>query len=160
MRNHQKAILNQAGRQITPSILSIGYEQRKTESFLETLAEYQIQAVIDVRESAFSRRLDFRKQKLVSLLNNSGIEYFHLRNAGNPHRKLSGNLQLCLKMYHDYISSEPSLLREIADELGRISLSFPRMAILCYEKCPADCHRTILLNLLMANDFNCSLVEV
>jgi uncharacterized protein (DUF488 family) len=144
----------------TPSILSIGYEKRKTDSFFNTLKEHHIQAVVDVRQSAFSRRLDFRKYKLISLLDDSGIEYFHLRIAGNPHRKTSNDLNECLKLYYDYITDEPTLISEIATELNRISRSYPRIAMLCYEKCPSECHRTILINVLKANNFECSVFEV
>ena len=143
-----------------PTILSIGYEKRKTDSFLDTLKEYNIQAVVDVRQSAFSRHLDFRKYRLISLLDDSGIEYFHLRSAGNPHRNTSNDLNECLKLYYDYISDEPTLISEIACELKRISYSYPRIAMLCYEKCPSECHRTILINVLKANNFECSVFEV
>jgi len=153
-------VFERSSREGIPSILSIGYEKRKTDSFLQTLIEYKIQAVVDVRQSAFSRRLDFRKYKLISLLDDSGIEYFHLRSAGNPHRNTSNNLNECLKLYYDYITDEPTLIKEIASELNRISLSYPRIAMLCYEKCPTECHRTILINVLKANNFECSVFEV
>ncbi len=143
-----------------PSILSIGYEKRNTDSFLEILVEYKIQAVVDVRQSAFSRRLDFRKERLISLLEDNSIEYFHLRNAGNPHRNFTNDVKRCLQMYQDYISDEPKLITEIASELNRISRSYPRIAMLCYEKCPSECHRTILINVLKENNFECSLFEV
>ncbi len=143
-----------------PLILSIGYEKRKTDSFLDTLKENNIQAVVDVRQSAFSRRLDFRKYKLISLLDDSGIEYFHLRSAGNPHRKTSNDLNECLKLYYDYISDEPTLINEITLELNRITNPYPRIAMLCYERCPSECHRTILINVLTANNFECSVFEV
>jgi uncharacterized protein (DUF488 family) len=144
----------------TPSILSIGYEKRKTDSFLQTLIDYKIQAVVDVRQSAFSRRLDFRKNKLICLLDDCDIEYFHLRIAGNPHRNITNNINECLKLYHDYISDEPTLINEIASELNNIGRSYPRIAMLCYEKCPSECHRTILINVLKANNFECSVIEV
>lgn len=147
-------------RQKIPTILSIGYESRKTDSFIQTLIEHNIHAVVDVRESAFSRRLDFRKHRLISLLDESGIEYFHLRSAGNPHRKLSNNLSECLRLYYNYISDEPTLISEIASELNHISQSYPRIAMLCFEKCPSECHRTILINVLKANNFECSVFEV
>lgn len=143
----------------SPLILSIGYEKRKTDSFLETLAEHEIHAVVDVRQSAFSRRLDFRKNRLISLLNENGIEYFHLKSAGNPHRKLTNDLKKCLEMYYDYISDQPALVEEIATELNEISGNFPRIAMLCYEKCPTECHRTILLKTLKENSFECSVIE-
>lgn len=143
-----------------PLILSIGYEKRQTDSFLDILKEHNIQAVIDVRQSAFSRRLDFRKNRLISLLNENDIEYFHLRNAGNPHRKFTTDLKRCLEMYYDYISDAPSLIEEIASDLSHISRTYPRMAMLCYEKCPSECHRTILINVLQENNFECSVFEV
>ena len=144
----------------SPFILSIGYEKRKTELFLNTLQEYEIQAVVDVRQSAFSMRLDFRKNKLISLLDERGIEYFHLKSAGNPHRKTSKDLEECLQMYYDYISNKSSLIEEIASDLRRINRTHPRIAMLCYEKCPSECHRTILINVLKANKFECSVLEV
>jgi uncharacterized protein (DUF488 family) len=143
-----------------PFILSIGYEKRKTDSFLDTLKNHKIQAVVDVRQSAFSMRPDFRKYKLISLLKDNEIEYFHLRSAGNPHRNSTNDLKKCLELYYDYISNESSLIEEIASDLNRISRTYPRIAMLCYEKCPTECHRTILINVLKANHFRCSVFEI
>lgn len=142
-----------------PAILSIGYEKLETKAFLGTLVKHKIGAVIDVRESAFSRRLDFRKNRLVSLLDEQGIKYFHMRNAGNPHRKMIDDIELCLQLYREHLLTDATLIKDIADELIRIGSEYSRLAILCYEKCPSECHRTILIDTLMANDFDCSLLE-
>ena len=141
-------------------ILSIGYEKTETKAFLKTLSSHNIQAVVDVRESAFSRRLDFRKNKLVAILEDEGIEYVHLKIAGNPYRKASEDSRGALGMYRDYISTEPKLMEQIADEFESIGSRFSRIAVLCYEKEPDDCHRTILLNRLVSGNEDYSLIEV
>lgn len=156
-----KALSQVSVEELVPTILSIGYEKLDTATFLKTLSTHRINAVVDVRESAFSRRLDFRKNRLKDLLQSEGIAYFHLPKAGNPHRKVVKNdIEKCLRLYRDHISQSPKLVNEIAGDFRAICNEFPRIAVLCFERSADACHRSLLIDALKAIEFTCTTVEV
>ncbi|MBA3393051.1 MAG: DUF488 domain-containing protein [Deltaproteobacteria bacterium] len=51
------------------------------------LSAHRIDRVIDVRDLPLSRRRGFSKTPLATALTAHGIEYVHLRQAGNPFRR-------------------------------------------------------------------------
>ncbi|HYW06517.1 MAG TPA: DUF488 domain-containing protein, partial [Longimicrobium sp.] len=53
-------------------------------SFLDALAEAEIELLVDVRAVASSRRPGFAKTRLAANLAEAGIEYLHLRALGTP----------------------------------------------------------------------------
>ncbi|QQS40003.1 MAG: DUF488 domain-containing protein [Acidobacteriota bacterium] len=127
--------------------ISIGYERRTGPDFVESLVAHNVTALVDVRESAFSRKVDFRKNRLRQLLDEKGIEYFHVRSAGNPFRKTAVSLEECLKKYKKFVAKEANLNR-IRGDLLPVFESHVRVAFLCYERESEDCHRTPLIKSL------------
>lgn len=87
-----------------------------------------------------SRRKDFNKKALQTMLDGAGIEYLHLRPAGNPHRKERQDLERCLQLYQAYLSKNPEVLDLVAAELSDGPVAF-----LCYERQHYSCHRSVLL---------------
>lgn len=69
-------------------IVSVGYERRSVEDLVSVLIDYGVRKLLDVREAPVSRRQGFSKRSLAARLDEAGIEYRHLRIAGNPHRRL------------------------------------------------------------------------
>lgn len=69
------------------AIYTIGYEGRAIDEFIAMLAAEQIERVIDVRDLPLSRRRGFSKTPLGEALRGAGIEYVHMKSAGNPYRK-------------------------------------------------------------------------
>src|SRR5688572_1536945 len=67
-------------------LFTIGYEGRALDELLAMLSSHRIERVIDVRELPLSRRRGFSKTPLAAALRARGIDYVHVRTAGNPYR--------------------------------------------------------------------------
>jgi uncharacterized protein (DUF488 family) len=128
-------------------IFTIGYEGTSLPEFVSTLRQAGVERVIDVRALPLSRRPGFSKSPLRGALEEAGIEYVHLKALGTPaegraaaragrdadlQRIYSGQLELPEAM----VQSAQML------ELAREKPS----ALLCMEREPAHCHRTLLLD--------------
>lgn len=124
-------------------IISIGYEQRSITELIDILKDHHVERLLDVRELPLSRRKGFSKKALSSSLEEAGIEYQHLRAAGNPHRKLKGSIQQCLQLYGSHLEEHPEIIELVGAELSEAPI-----AMLCYERQHDECHRSVLLDKL------------
>ena len=127
-------------------IFTIGYESTTVGEFLSALQQAGVKRVIDVRAVPNSRRPGFSKTPLRNALAEVGIEYVHLRALGTPadgraaaragrHAELeriyAGQLELPEAL------AQGAQMVDLAQELPS--------AVLCYERDPSGCHRTLLL---------------
>ena len=127
-------------------IFTIGYESVTQAEFLAALQQGGIERVIDVRAVPNSRRPGFSKNLLRNALAEVGIDYVHLRALGTPadgraaaragrhadlERIYAGQLELPEAI------AEGALMLELAREKPS--------ALLCYEREPGGCHRSLLL---------------
>jgi uncharacterized protein (DUF488 family) len=125
------------------TIVSIGYEGRTPDGLIAVLQEQRVERVIDVRELPLSRRRGFSKTALAERLAAAGIEYRHLRVAGNPHRQHRANPAKCLALYERHLKSHPEVIDAVtAEAQGR------HVALLCVERHHDHCHRSRLLRAL------------
>jgi uncharacterized protein (DUF488 family) len=127
-------------------IFTIGYEQTTMADFLAALQGAGVERVIDVRAVPLSRRPGFSKNVLAASLREAGIEYVHLKALGTP--KLGrdaakkGDVATLERVYEGQLQlpeaqAEAAMMRALAAEKPS--------ALLCYERDPAHCHRTLLL---------------
>jgi uncharacterized protein (DUF488 family) len=126
---------------------SIGYAGKDPEMFVRLLKEACVELVVDVRALPLSRRRGFSKTALREHLEANGIEYLHLKCAGNPYRDQKNDIERCLALYSGYLDEEPDVLGEV----GR-ALEGRRAALLCVEAEHEHCHRSILADRLQAHD--------
>lgn len=124
-------------------LFTIGYEGRSLEDFLATLLAEGVTRVLDVRELPLSRRKGFSKTPLRDALSKAGIEYVHLRAAGNPYRDKKHDLDLCLRLYRGHLERSPGVI-----DLVEESAAGHRAALLCVEHDPGCCHRSIIASQL------------
>jgi uncharacterized protein (DUF488 family) len=128
-----------SGRRTT--LFTIGYEGRQLDEVLAILAANKVDRVIDIRELPLSRRRGFSKTPLGEALRGAGIEYVHLRIAGNPYRREREDMprEVLLAKYDAHVDETPEVVSEVAASArGR------RAALLCYEAAPEECHRSRL----------------
>ncbi len=133
-------------------IFTIGYEATTVPEFVAALQEAGVQRVIDVRALPLSRRPGFSKTPLRCALEEAGIEYVHLKALGTPaegraaaragrhadlERIYAGQLELPEAMV------QSAQMLELAPEKPS--------ALLCMEREPRHCHRTLLLNAVAPN---------
>jgi uncharacterized protein (DUF488 family) len=128
-------------------IFTIGYEGATQAETIATLSAAGVKLLADVRAVPLSRRPGFSKNILASSLREAGIDYIGLKALGTPpegreaarkhdHARLakvySGQLEL------------PEALAQMA-QLRDLAARHPT-ALLCFEREPSGCHRSLLVS--------------
>lgn len=133
-------------------IYTIGYEGLTVGEFLAALQASGIERVIDVRALPLSRRPGFSKSALKGALEEAGIEYIHLKALGTPAEgRAAARAGRHSDMAHIY-AGQLELPEAIAQGARMLDLVAEKpSALLCYEREPAHCHRTLLLRAIAAD---------
>ena len=128
-----------------PTIWTIGYEQTTMSAFLAALQGAGVELVADVRAIAASRRPGFSKTALAANLAQAGIGYRHFRALGTPPEGRAAARALDLAKLKRVYAGQLELPEAIAAGAELADLAHERrVALLCYEREPACCHRTLL----------------
>ena len=130
-------------------IFTIGYEGAALDDFIATLAHSGIQRVLDVRQIAQSRRTGFSKNALATVLAEAGISYTHLRQLGDPKEGREaarrGDFKAFQRIFQDHLDvPETKVALQIAADICRSESA----VLLCFERNPQHCHRTLVANRL------------
>jgi uncharacterized protein (DUF488 family) len=128
------------------TIFTIGYEAATVDAFIAALAGAGVEHVIDVRALPLSRRPGFSKTPLRGALGEAGIDYVHLRALGTP----AAGREAARKGRHAELrriyEGQLELPEAIAEGAQMVELAREKpSALLCFERDPAGCHRTLLL---------------
>lgn len=126
-----------------PLIFTVGHSTRTLEEFVSLLKQNSINAVADVRSSPFSRHMpQFNREPLSESLKANGIQYVFLGDELGARREEP-------ECYVDGVAKYELIEKTaaFADGLERIrkGASMFRVAMMCAEKDPLTCHRTILV---------------
>ena len=125
-------------------LFTIGYEQAAPPAVLKELKDAKIDLLVDTRAVAASRRPGFSKRQLAASLDDAGIAYLHLRKLGTPAEgraaARAGDTKTLWRIYDKHIKTAPA--QEALDELLALYKSGKRIALLCYCRDPATCHRS------------------
>ncbi len=128
-------------------IFTIGYEATTMTDFLEALTSAGIKRVIDVRALPLSRRPGFSKTPLKGALAEAGIDYVHLRALGTPaagrEAARKGRQAELERIYAEQLELPEAMVQ--AAQLLELAAERPS-ALLCFEREPAACHRSLLLS--------------
>jgi uncharacterized protein (DUF488 family) len=128
-------------------VFTIGYEGTTVGEFLAALQQAGVERVIDVRAVPNSRRPGFSKTPLRNALAEAGIDYVHLRALGTPaDGRAAARAGKHAEMERIY-AGQLELPEAIAQGAQMVDLAGEKpSAVLCYERDPADCHRSSLLS--------------
>lgn len=126
-------------------IFTIGHSNHSIEHFLNLLKLHNINCVVDVRSTPYSKyATQFNINQLKEILKNNGLYYIFMGNElgarwkdKNVYTK-EGYLDFEKVRETDKFNNA---IRHIED---RIDKGF-RIALMCTEKDPIDCHRAILI---------------
>lgn len=129
-------------------IFTVGYEGRTKEDFLSLLTEKKISAVLDIRHRPSSRKKDFSKTPLKNALAERGIDYVHLPEFGVPpdireQYRQEKDIGVLRRFLGKSLRQHGDLLIQILD-----SHSDGNICLLCLEKDPSCCHRSIIADYL------------
>jgi uncharacterized protein (DUF488 family) len=127
-------------------VFTIGYEGATVDEVLSALTAAGVEQVADVRAIAASRRPGFAKTSLAANLKSVGIGYRHLRALGTPKpgrdAAKKGDRATLERVYAGQLQL-PEAQAE-AEALKAMIAERPT-ALLCFERDPAMCHRTLLI---------------
>jgi uncharacterized protein (DUF488 family) len=127
-------------------IFTIGYEGATVPEFIAALRQAGVSRVIDVRALPLSRRPGFSKSPLKAALEEAGIDYVHLKALGTPSAgRTAARAGRHADMARIY-AGQLELPEAIAQSAQMLELAREKpSALLCMEREPAHCHRTLLL---------------
>ena len=127
-------------------IFTIGYEATTMAEFLAALKGAEVERVIDVRALPLSRRPGFSKSPLKAALAEAGIDYVHLKALGTPSEgrtaARAGRQADLERIYAGQLELPEAIVQ--AEQMRELAAEKPS-ALLCYERDPAGCHRSLLL---------------
>lgn len=125
------------------SIFTIGHSTHAIKAFIDLLKQHDITAICDVRSKPYSRlKPQFNREDLKRILNESGIAYVFLGNelgarSDDPSCYENGKVQ--------YGRLAQTKLFSQGIERVKEGMKKYRVALMCAEKDPLECHRTILV---------------
>ena len=132
-------------------IFTIGYEGATVPEFVAALQSAGVGRVIDVRALPLSRRPGFSKTPLRRALEEVGIDYVHLKALGTP---ADGRAAARAGRHDDLeriYANQLELPEAIAQGAQMVALAKEKpSALLCFEREPEHCHRTLLLDAVAA----------
>lgn len=133
------------------TLLTIGYEAKTQDEFLDELSAAGAQLVIDVRAVAASRRPGFSKTALAGALRERGIDYLHLRALGTPKAGREAARRGRIAEMHDIFEGQLATPEaELAMEQAFAAAGERRAALLCFERDAGGCHRRVVAERLAA----------
>lgn len=124
-------------------ILTIGHSTHPIERFVALLKEHGVTALADVRSAPFSRfNPQFNKDVLQKSMKEAGIAYIFLgkelgARSNDPSCYENGRVQYDRLARTEAFHSGIARVRKGAQEY--------RVALMCAEKEPLECHRTLLV---------------
>ena len=133
---------------IETRVLTVGHSNHPLETFVSLLQQHGVQTLADVRSTPYSRfNPHFSRKSLDAALQAHGIAYLFFGQAlgGRPEDRScyeNGRVR------YDRLA-RTSLYREGIDRVVEAAGN-ERIALMCAEKEPLDCHRTLLVGRSLA----------
>ena len=123
-------------------LYTIGHSTHDFPRFIELLKQHEIEIVADVRSRPFSRLPWFCRPSLESELKENGIRYVFLGQELGARRD-ERECYIGDRANYDRIAQTPLFQKGL--ERLKVGIGKCRIALMCAEKDPLDCHRTILV---------------
>ena len=134
------ALMNEA----CGTVFTIGHSTHALEAFIALLRRHDVTAVADVRSAPYSRfNPQFNREPFADALGSEGIRYVYL---GNSLGGRSDDPACCEdgRIRYDRVAETESFKSGLA-RVVHGAKGF-RVALMCAEREPLDCHRTLLVS--------------
>jgi uncharacterized protein (DUF488 family) len=130
------------------NLYTLGYQGVDVDSYVSKLKAAGVGIVADVRETPWSHKRGFCKNILSSELSKAGIDYVHVKSAGNPkeNRRTAPDLVECLRRYRVYLDENPTGVVDLIEVVRTAASRNRSVCLTCFEKDADDCHRSILVD--------------
>ncbi len=127
------------------TLYSIGYATKPFTKFLAQLQGYEVDVVADVRSVPYSAAFhDYHREPLQRALRQQGISYVYLGKELGPRSTNPAHYDETGQVQYDRLQRSNNFL----DGIERICTGLAKglnIALLCAEKDPAFCHRSLLI---------------
>jgi len=123
-------------------MFTVGHSTHPYCDFLSLLQRHGIEVIADVRSSPFSRFSWFNRSDLEKALKESGIRYVFLGKELGARRE-ERECYIGARADYDLISLTSAF--QSGMERLKIGVQKFRVALMCSEREPLDCHRTVLV---------------
>lgn len=147
VRDAERNRVPQEAPVMTHGIVSVGYEGRTIEDFVDELVRAGVKTVADVRLNAISRKAGFSKTRLRDALAAAGIEYRHMRSLGNAKENRSpfwdGRVEEGRRVFGEALQAPEA--ESSLDELSAL-VRDQVVAVLCFESDVEKCHRKVIID--------------
>jgi len=135
-------------------LFTIGYEGLIIKDFIRCLLRWNVNIVADVRLNPISRKPFFSKTALIRELASNGIDYMHFKELGTPQ-----SLRTALMSTGDYPKFMLDYRKYAAIKVGVLNnllslVKSKRTALMCLEKDPEKCHRSVIAMIVKEIDGN------
>jgi uncharacterized protein (DUF488 family) len=140
-------------------VVSVGYEGKTPQAFIDSLKVQGVQLLVDVRQNPISRKPGFSKRALTELCETNGIEYIHERALGNPKENRDGfrtGEQASIDRYGAHLTGVGAEALERLNEVVQSST----IALLCFEADACQCHRTQVIDRLKLRNPGLDVISV
>lgn len=128
-----------------PRLLTVGCSTHATEAFFELLARQNINALVDVRSSPYSKfATQYNKRELEQAARLAGLVYIYLGDALGGLPKDPDLLDAQGDPDYTRIAARPAFSQALDRLLHGLAKGF-RIALVCGEEDPTHCHRSRLL---------------
>jgi uncharacterized protein (DUF488 family) len=132
-----------------PDIFTIGYEGLLQPQLLDLLAANKIHTVLDVRAIPLSRKAGFSKNVLAASLATKNIAYINDKRLGTPKpgrdAARKGHTPEMVRIFETHMQTHPA--QDALSDAITLSTTHPT-CLLCFEREPHTCHRSILAALI------------
>jgi uncharacterized protein (DUF488 family) len=123
------------------AIKTIGHSNHPIERFVDLLKTAGVALLVDVRSMPYSRRFpQFGKERLAESLAAAGIGYVHEGAALGGKPEGGGD--------YDALAEQPAFKEALGRLIERAENT--TLCLMCAEKEPLDCHRTVLVSRRLA----------
>jgi uncharacterized protein (DUF488 family) len=126
-------------------IFTIGHSNHDLEKFLQLLKANKIEALVDIRSNPYSRyAYQFNKDNLTKAIQAGGLKYLFLgkKLGGRPKDRQFYDSEG--HVLYSRLSESPLFLEGIERVINEIETS--RVALMCSEENPVNCHRYLLVS--------------
>jgi uncharacterized protein (DUF488 family) len=130
-------------------VFSIGHSNHPLDAFLDLLRSHGIEVLVDVRSAPYSRYVPhFNPANLKASLKEAGFQYIYMgkelggRPDGAEFYDAEGHVR------YDRLAESPLFLAGLDRLIGGADRY--RVAMMCSEENPTDCHRHLLITRVLA----------
>lgn len=131
-------------RKVQDKVFTIGHSNHEIEAFVELLRQHRVDALADVRSAPYSRfNPQFNREPFTVALKAGGIAYVYLGRELGGRSDNVGCYDDDGRIVFDRVAATAAFQEGLERLVGGATTH--RTAIMCAEKEPLECHRTLLV---------------